>query len=357
MSVRQDRGRWTVEFQQGGVRVFKRLPAGITKAQAQEWETRERRAIFDRDELGHKEDLTLAGAIGLWLQNTHRKNHKQAVSEAKQWEPWVGGKLLKDAPEVAEEAVREWTKPRLISTTVAATAKARADALRIIDAGDSTRSSAPARTTTPRRTASPPCKPSTINRRLCILKAAAKWAWKQNLIPDNVSGRITLLKERNAREVYLTKSQVVSLAKAAPSEECRAAIWIAAYTGLRATECLSLTRIPSRSDTLTVASLKSKTGKPRVVPIAEPARPYLRALPLGLSYWQLHKQFITAAKKAGMLHVHFHDLRHTAASWLINEGVDLYTVGAILGHTSTQTTARYAHLATGTLKRAMAKLR
>jgi len=40
-----------------------------------------------------------------------------------------------------------------------------------------------------------------------------------------------------------------------------------------------------------------------------------------------------------------HDLRHTAASWMINQGVSLYVVGKVLGHTTQVTTARYAHLA------------
>ena len=83
----------------------------------------------------------------------------------------------------------------------------------------------------------------------------------------------------------------------------------------------------------------------------------LSALPLGLDYWQLHKQFLAACKKAKMKGLRFHDLRHTCASWLINEGVDLYTVGKILGHSGPQTTARYAHLAKDTLERAMEKLK
>ena len=60
---------------------------------------------------------------------------------------------------------------------------------------------------------------------------------------------------------------------------------------------------------------------------------------------------------AGMPHVRFHDLRHTTASWLINSGVDLYTVGKILGHSGQQTTARYSHLSTATLEQAMRRLK
>jgi integrase len=66
---------------------------------------------------------------------------------------------------------------------------------------------------------------------------------------------------------------------------------------------------------------------------------------------------MAARKKAGMKHVHFHDLRHSCASMLINSGVDLYTVGKILGHSSPQTTARYAHLSDASLQQAMRKLK
>lgn len=39
-----------------------------------------------------------------------------------------------------------------------------------------------------------------------------------------------------------------------------------------------------------------------------------------------------------------HDLRHSYASHLASVGVGLHTIGALLGHTQPQTTARYAHL-------------
>ena len=54
-----------------------------------------------------------------------------------------------------------------------------------------------------------------------------------------------------------------------------------------------------------------------------------------------------------MDHVHFHDLRHSAASEMVNGGVALYTVGKVLGHRDARSTARYSHLTTETLAQAM----
>jgi len=52
----------------------------------------------------------------------------------------------------------------------------------------------------------------------------------------------------------------------------------------------------------------------------------------------------------------FHSLRHTAASFLIQSGVDLYTVKEILGHRSIALTERYSHLADHALKQAAQKM-
>lgn len=55
--------------------------------------------------------------------------------------------------------------------------------------------------------------------------------------------------------------------------------------------------------------------------------------------------FDPAVAAAGIRRGTPHDMRHTAASWLVQAGVDLYRVQALLGHESYATTQRYAHLA------------
>jgi site-specific recombinase XerD len=50
--------------------------------------------------------------------------------------------------------------------------------------------------------------------------------------------------------------------------------------------------------------------------------------------------------------VTFHTLRHTYASWLVGEGVALFTVKELLGHKTLSMTARYSHLGKNTLREA-----
>ncbi|MBH0187920.1 MAG: site-specific integrase [Nitrospira sp.] len=96
---------------------------------------------------------------------------------------------------------------------------------------------------------------------------------------------------------------------------------------------------------------------------------YARALPLNETLWGLFSRLRTrpdlpwvfhdavghrwedvrhgfdrACKAAGLTDFHFHDLRHSFASWLIMRGVPLATVSNLLGHTSPTMTLRYAHL-------------
>ncbi|WP_226383152.1 tyrosine-type recombinase/integrase [Burkholderia savannae] len=65
---------------------------------------------------------------------------------------------------------------------------------------------------------------------------------------------------------------------------------------------------------------------------------------------------IKARAKTGHAEVRFHDLRHSAASEMINGGIDLYTAGGVLGHKTTTSTKRYAHLVTDKLADAVKRI-
>ncbi len=53
---------------------------------------------------------------------------------------------------------------------------------------------------------------------------------------------------------------------------------------------------------------------------------------------------IDDSRKTGIEDFHFHDLRHTAASWMRMKGADIHTVAQILGHKDLRMAARYQHL-------------
>ena len=66
--------------------------------------------------------------------------------------------------------------------------------------------------------------------------------------------------------------------------------------------------------------------------------------------------FRWAADALGHAGVRVHDLRHSAASAMINADVPLYTVGAVLGHKAAASTQRYSHLDTSSLSDAVQRI-
>ena len=78
----------------------------------------------------------------------------------------------------------------------------------------------------------------------------------------------------------------------------------------------------------TLRTIKVRDISGRVFPIAESS---------------LRKPFGKALEKAEIKNFHFHDLRHTFATRLVQNGVDLYKVQKLLGHKTIAMTMRYAH--------------
>jgi len=193
-------------------------------------------------------------------------------------------------------------------------------------------------------------KPATIKNRIAYLRAACRWAWKHHNIGDSDPGaKVTVPQVRNERHHYITRLEMLKLVKACPNRATRMMIRIAFYSGMRLGEIERAQVVDGR-----FVLHDTKNGDPRIIPI----HPKL----LGLLNFPKQTRFMTAywfrqARAAvGLDHLHFHDLRHSAASELINNGVDLYTVGAVLGHRSAASTKRYAHLATDKLAEAIGKI-
>lgn len=306
--VKSEGGRWVVEFQCLGVRVHRRCPPGATRADAVELATKIRREIFEERDLGRSPVVPLPAAVEAWLRESvaGRKSERETRNHARALVDAIDGKFLTD----------------------------------IIAVADSYRQSKLAA--------------ATINRRLSILKAVAKFAHRKGWTPTNLSSLIPMLPEHNARHVYLTPKQIRGLLKQMKEEpEARAFAAIAVYTGMRKGEILKLRRDQIGADAIDLGT-NTKTAAPRRIPIIAQVRPFLRFVPFRpASATHYASTFRAARAAAGLAHVRYHDLRHTTASLMVQAGVDLYTVGRLLGHSAQATTARYAHLADRGLSRAM----
>jgi integrase len=202
-------------------------------------------------------------------------------------------------------------------------------------------------------------KQATINNYMCVLKATARFCWEKQW-QENLSNRIALPDPNNKRHRYLDGvSEVKRLMAKMESPEGKAWVAILASTGLRANELLSVGNVEGcyvRDNIIYLPPQETKGKEPRAFPVAKLGVPYLKFLPIQRNYWSMYWEVKKACKAAGITNFKQHDVRHTYASLLVDKDVDLYVVGALLGHKCAQTTARYAHLKVDKLKQAVAKL-
>jgi integrase len=192
--------------------------------------------------------------------------------------------------------------------------------------------------------------PATVKNRIAYLRAACRYAWKHHGLGENdPAQRVTVPKVKNERQVYIDRRQMLELARKCPQKATRAIIRIAFYSGMRISEIERAVVVGGR-----FVLTDTKNGDPRIIPIHPRIRcciGYPKQSRFTTEYW-----FRKARAAVGLPGLHIHDLRHSAASAMINEGVDLYTVGAVLGHRSAASTKRYSHLSTDSLTAAIGKI-
>ncbi|MCE3262605.1 MAG: site-specific phage recombinase/integrase protein [Pseudoduganella sp.] len=198
--------------------------------------------------------------------------------------------------------------------------------------------------------------PATLKARLSYLRAACNYAKKKHGLGDrNELYELAMPTVRNARHHYAGRADMLKIARACTDKEGRALVRIAFYSGMRLGEVLSLGKGGQIHDDGFILD-DTKNGERRFVPMHPRIRVLVRYLPFTWSRSWLEKHVRAAMNQAGFKHLHFHDLRHSTASEMVNNGVELYTVGGILGHKDKKTTERYAHLVRGTLADAIKKV-
>ncbi|MCW1431883.1 tyrosine-type recombinase/integrase [Novosphingobium sp. JCM 18896] len=204
----------------------------------------------------------------------------------------------------------------------------------------------------------------TFNR---SFELAAKWGIPGGQV-NPVKG-VARRKYSNARQRYLTTDQAKSLHKAVEASsntQLRYIVGLLLLTGARKSELMLAKWEHIDLERKAWFIPDTKTGAPRHVPLSQAAISLIEQLPkfekcdwllpnpdTKEPFVSIKRAWDTARKDAGLAGLRLHDLRHSAASFMINAGIDLYAVGRILGHADHKSTMRYSHLANDTLLKAV----
>ena len=220
-------------------------------------------------------------------------------------------------------------------------------------------------------------KNNTINTEIVpvknFLKVAVKWNYLQKNPADDIK-RIPVKDQKTPR--YLSEDEIETLL-ANSNGIIRLMALTAINTGLRKKELLNLEwqDLDFQRNMLKVAHderRQTKSKRTRFVPIKENLKQELLnhknqagsitpTQKVFLSSRQTPMQYFNAGlrkvyKRIGIKNAGIHTLRHTFASHLVMNGVDLYTVSKLLGHSDVKITQIYAHLAPDHLKAAVERL-
>jgi integrase len=215
---------------------------------------------------------------------------------------------------------------------------------------------------------------ASANRIMNVLKAALNRAFDDGLVLDRTPWQKVkpFPKADEARIRFLTDAEAVRLVNAS-APDLRRLVQAALLTGARFGELASMQAQDVNLRTAQVYVARSKSGKPRHIPLNAEGKAHFRELIAGKTGEQLvftkadgsawgknhHVRPLKEACDRAKVRpeVAFHELRHTYASHLAQAGVDLLTIAKLLGHADTRITAKhYAHLADKTLAAAVTRL-
>jgi len=206
-------------------------------------------------------------------------------------------------------------------------------------------------------------KEATVNRELSSLRKLLNFAKKRKLFHgDNTVSESGLFKSESQRMRVLTEEEGHRLLNCS-SPHLIPIIKMALLTGMRLSEILTLlwADVNLETNLITIRAEISKSKKSRKIPISQTLRKLLVeqrmknyqsghvfVTHLGVPYSPnnpsaLKRTFTTARRNAEIKDFRFHDLRHTAATRMAENGASIIAVKEILGHASITTTMKYFH--------------
>ncbi len=297
------------------------------KADAVAWATETEAAMRGGRYIGPS-DYTLADLINQWirteLHNVTPKNRKQRTQQLGWWSEQLGDRELHDLePAEIYRAIRNLAAGKYHGK---------------------------------------PLRSSTVNRYRSALSVALNLGVVLGWLRENPCRKVPAEAEPKGRLRFLSEEELASLLAASDRNRryfMRQLVVLAVTTGGRKMELMTLRWRDIDLERGRLTFEVTKNGQRRSVPIGEqaitalkelgkvrvlgsdcvfPRRSGKRHLPFPENAWR------DTRKDAGLVDFRFHDLRHTAASYLAMSGATLTDIAHILGHRKLATTLRYAHL-------------
>ncbi|MCL4551729.1 MAG: tyrosine-type recombinase/integrase [Bacteroidetes bacterium] len=200
------------------------------------------------------------------------------------------------------------------------------------------------------------------------LKAAFSKAVLWNYISENPLKKIKSPKVAKVFPAFISETELRSILEKTKEEYLRDLFYTAFYTGMRQGELVNMkwSWIDLNENKITVHctdSFTTKSKKERIIPISQNLRNifvnripkvfsitnddyvFSRVVGIKLNEDFVSKKFKKVVRAAKLDDkIHFHSLRHSFASLLVQRGVSLYVVKELLGHEALSTTQIYSHL-------------
>lgn len=206
------------------------------------------------------------------------------------------------------------------------------------------------------------CVAVTRNRAIFVFRSYYNYLTREGLVDVNPALNVKPTRTRLKERVYLTKSEVETLTGAIRHPVIRAAVWTAYYTGLRPSELLALLLKDIDLVNGIVHVRQGKGNKDRDIPISSElneilynylngdrpqvasAKVFATAQSGSLTLQYFNRRIEEAAASLGwQKEVSAHILRHSFASRLVSMDVNIAKIQRLLGHSSINVTAIYAH--------------
>lgn len=217
--------------------------------------------------------------------------------------------------------------------------------------------------------------PSTVVRYMAALShvftvAYKEWGW----LEDSPMRKVTKPKEPRGRVRFLSDDERKALLTVCRESGCEflfPVVVLALSTGMRQGEILNLTWQDVNIEKQYIILHETKNGERRRVPLSGLAYDEIKKLSkirrinTNLLFphatikdkpFQISRVWESAVAKAELTDFRFHDLRHSAASYLAMNGASLAEIAEVLGHKTLQMVKRYAHLSEAHTSRVVAAM-